>query len=785
MTAMIRTPLHRTTGLVPALLAVIATALFFAAARPALAGGDILSDHLAASATQDAEAWQLSADSMAAEHDPEIIEASGNVVLSQGKRTLRADFARYYRKTGWVYLKGNVEAMWTKDRLTADEAEFDLKSRVGWLKNGYVFIDDAHLYFSGRHIEKHEGDTYTFRSATVTSCDDPSEAWSIDMDEGEVTIEGYAWLKRTAFKVGDTSLLATPFMVLPAKVKRQSGLLIPEIGVSSRNGFYINQPIYWAIDEERDATFYENFLANRGLRQGIEYRNTPDSDSKSVWQADWLHDSIRANSESDEDSQFDDDGLIRPNRNRYWFRSKFNGHLPDPQWKVKLDIDYASDQNYLREFKSGLSGFDRAKDLFLDEFGRDIADADSLERTTTLLVSRSWDRFGVAGRMQYTQNLSYMNDNLDPDDNPTLQRLPELSAYVWKDRIVPDLPVEFMMDSTVGYNWRAKGDSGGRVEVDPTVSVPFFLGPVSVIPSAGMHETLYIEDDFENENTDAETGRMRHLPSVNVATFTEFSRVFDLDTAALPATAENAGESRWQRIRHAIQPRVDFDWTPYVGQTENPYFDETDRLDARNEITYSLTNVLDRRRVTITPRGEGDDTTYAPVVDYLDFLRLRLEQSYDRREATREDELDTYERRPFSDFLAEAVLRYNNYVSWTSRTLVSPYLGDMTEHEHFVTLELPETLRVNFGVDFQEALDEYKRQDRERIRQLKLGVDWAINRHWALGMLYRTDIENATDLEKTLRLMYTHQCYGFEVLLTTTDDEARVEARVSLLGLTM
>lgn len=783
MTAMIRIPRLAKTGLLPVLLAVVATALF-AAAPPVRAADDMLSSHVANAATEEALAWQLSADHLSAEHDPEIIEATGNVRLTQGARNLTADFARYYRKTGWVYLKGNVVAQWTKDRLLADEAEFDLNARIGWLKNGTVYIDEAHLYFTGEHIEKHEGDTYTFRTATVTACDDPSEAWSIDMDKGEVTVEGYAWLKGSTLKVGDKSVMYTPLLVLPAKTKRQSGFLLPEIGASSRNGAYINQPYYWAIDEERDATFYENILSKRGLKQGFEFRHTPDADSKGVWQMDWLHDSIRANTESDEDSQFDDDGLIRPNRNRYWLRSKFNGHLPAPEWKVKLDVDYASDQNYLREFKSGMTGFDRSKRMFLKEFGRDIADADALERTSTLLVSRSWDRFGVAGRMEYTQNFSFMNDNKDTSENPTLQRLPEISAYVWKDTLFDGLPVEFMMDSSAGYNWREKGDSGARFDAEPTFSLPLAVGPISIIPSAGLRETVYIEDNYES-GTDADAMRMRHLPKVGVSAFTEASRVFELDSAPLEATEENVGESRWQRIRHSIQPRVDYDWKPYVGQDDNPFFDDLDRIAAQNEVTYSLTNVLDRRRVSIASTVEDEVKEFTPVIDYLDFLRLRLEQSYDRREATREDERGKYPRRPFSDILAEAVFSYNDYVSWTSRSMFSPYIGDLTEHEHYITCQIPQMLRVTFGVDFQEALDEYKRQDRERIRQLKVGVDWALNRRWTVAFLYRTDIENTTDLEKSITLMYQHQCYAVEMLTTFTDDESRVEARISLLGLAL
>lgn len=782
---MVSLQLLKKSVLSPTAAILLALAFVFSGFVATPASADILSDKVANSeGEKGTEPWQLKADKISADHDPEIIEAEGHVVLIQEKRTLRADYARYYRKTGWVYLKGNVDISWSKDRLTADEAEFDLNSRKGWLKDGFVYIDDAHLYFSGARIEKHEGDTYSFRDATVTSCDKPEDAWSFDLDKGEITIEGYAWLEGATFNVADVPVAYSPYLILPAKTKRQSGLLMPSFGTSSRNGFFYNQPIYWAIDEESDATFYENYMNLRGLNQGIEYRHTPNANTKGLWRFDWLNDKKVAKTEEQADDQFQNDGLTRPNRNRFWFRGMYNGYVFDPQWKLRMNVDYASDQDYLREFKNDLTGFEKTDDLFEREFGRDIDDSDSLTRTSTLLATRSWNRVGLATRIEYTQDFRFMNGNGGDEDDPTLQRLPELYGFVWKDRLFKDIPVEFMLDSSAGYYYRAKGDSGSRIDMTPALSAPLELGPISIIPSVAFRETLYMEGTYE-DNPEADSFEARHLPTYEVTAFTEMARVFQLDNDKLVPSAENVGNSGWTAIRHAIQPRIDYTLTPYLSQKDNPFFDDVDRLPASNEITYSLTNVLDRKQERVIAKKDGDDLSYIRVADYLDFFNLRVQQSYDQREATRDNERDKYERRPFSDVLIEAIFNFNSQLSWTSRSQISPYIGDVTEHEHFLTYRPIDRFQVRFGLDFQESLDEYKRQNRKRLRQSRLGIDWAINKNWFVSMEYRADIEHSKDLEKTLRLLYREQCYGLELRLDADDNETRVEGRVTLLGLTL
>jgi len=727
--------------------------------------------------------WKLSADRIEGQHGSEYVQAVGNAVLVKGLNTLKADFMRYYQASRWVVLKGNVRVAWEGDILEAEEAEFDLGNMLGWLKRGKVFVGKPHIYFQSETIRKYGASSYRFQNAKVTGCDGDTPAWAITAEEGDINIDGRTKLWHTRFNVKDNPVAYLPFLSLPGGARRQSGFLVPEISYSDKRGVGVNQPYYQVIDDERDLTFFENAMSRRGLMQGVEYRHAENADTKGDWRIDYLNDRKTAGDTSQEDVYLQSDGLTRPNSNRWWLRSKFNGFIKDPDWQVKLDLDMVSDQNYLREFGRNSSGYDASRKAFLREFGRDIDVADSLTRTSTAYISRSWDRFGVVGKVGWTQNLAYMNSNNPASANPTTQTLPEAHFFAFKDAI-PGTPLEWEAAGRFDYFWRQYGTRGFRTDLHPTVSLPLALGPVTLVPSAGLRTTSYGVGGYTNEPAGTTTNKSptRTFPELGFSAFTEMSRVFALGGGPLQAKTENVGKSEWGAVRHSVSPRLEFAYAP-APQSQNrlPSFDSVDRLQRKNVITYSLTNVLDRKRTSVVAAPNGNATIPVAATDYLDFFRLRLEQSYDRDEAARGDLVGAYARRPYSDIMAEASVTPQKYVTLTSKTFYSPYLGRPTEHEHMLTLRKEKLGEVRFGYDYLYPLDEYKRKRTKDIQALRLGLDVDLTDKLAFTSDYRLDIAGNTDLEKTAGLVWTDQCYNVQLLFSRKPSDQTIELRFNLL----
>lgn len=722
--------------------------------------------------------WNLTADSVTSQSDSKIVEAEGRVALRRGQEYLKADYIRYYSATNWVYMKGNVEVHLGKDDIAAEEAEFDLRSRTGWLKNGRIFMGEPHSYFAGERIDKNWGDLYTFTNAKITVCDGDSPAWSVTAGEAVVELDGYARLWSSTFQVKNTNVAYSPYFVMPAKRTRQSGFLMPQYGISSRDGFYYNQPYYWVVNDASDVTLNEHFMSERGFMHGVEYRARPTSDRITWLRFDWLEDSKTVDSEGD-DPIAGYDNLIRTNSERFWLRGMFGTRLGDPRWRLKGDLDFVSDQNYLREFKRGPGGFEDSRDTLFSLFGRDINERERY-RTSQAMLTRGWDRVSVAlgGRYDQDPGLGHGNRPYSADTLP--QRLPEADVYLHRGALFEGLPLEVQAAAQSVYFHRRTGTQGIRHEVYPQAVLPVNTSYGSVIPSVGLRQTLYDTERRESLPGDGgdSSGQSRTMPDYGVTTFTELARAYQLESAPLTLAAEQAGQSRWIGIRHAVQPRVVYKNLPQLDQDDNPRYDDDDRIGARNELVYSITNLFTRKRETVVMKTNREGAAEpALAADYLEFLRLTVQSGYDIREANRNDDLNAYERRPLLDYRAEVEYVPLAWLSWRSLTAWSPYTGSSTQHDHSLSLIDPNRGRLTMGYNWRSKLDEYNRTRYQDINALYLNGVVDVWGPWSVGGTYRVDISAGRDLERIFDVIYTHQC--FKIIGRTTFD--RAEERYELL----
>ena len=192
--------------------------------------------------------------------------------------------------------------------------------------------------------------------------------------------------------------------------------------------------------------------------------------------------------------------MKRENRHRWWARGKFDGFLADPAWSVKMDLDLVSDQDYLREFSKGYSGFRKTRREFLQHFGRDLEDNDNELRLNRFLLTRNWSNVGFQGLVEYTQNLEYGSNNKLPgrrrSSDPTLQRLPELNLHLYQMNL-PSTPLTLEGSSQFAAFWREYGTTGSRFDVHPMLGLPLHSAYGSLIPKLGFRWTGYVVERYE------------------------------------------------------------------------------------------------------------------------------------------------------------------------------------------------------------------------------------------------------------------------------------------------
>ncbi len=213
-----------------------------------------------------------------------IYTARGNVRVEREDAVLKADEMTHDRKTGKVSLKGNVSYEDPEITIKAESGDFDFEDDTGTLYEAYAFIKKDNYHIKARELRRLSRWRYRLKKASFTTCDAPKSqglvAWCIRSRDADIIVGDRAALKHASLSVKGVPVLYAPYIWAPVLIERKTGLLLPDAGYSSTKGGYWRQPFFWAISENRDATFYLDVYTKRGLGQALEYRYIERPDLK-------------------------------------------------------------------------------------------------------------------------------------------------------------------------------------------------------------------------------------------------------------------------------------------------------------------------------------------------------------------------------------------------------------------------------------------------------------------------------------------------------------------------
>lgn len=172
---------------------------------------------------------------------------------------------------GQVDIEGNVRVI-TKD-LTLYGSKIDYSSETGNLnlENARIISPDFNIIASS--LKKTGEKKFEATQAEFTTCNDCKESWSVYGDHIEVNIGNYVYIKHALVKIKGVSILYLPYIVLPIKNARETGLLFPNFFSRKDEGLSYQQPFFWAINNSTDMTFTPSFWGIRGYGLDYEYRH--------------------------------------------------------------------------------------------------------------------------------------------------------------------------------------------------------------------------------------------------------------------------------------------------------------------------------------------------------------------------------------------------------------------------------------------------------------------------------------------------------------------------------
>jgi len=703
--------------------------------------------------------WHIVADEITYDDKMKVYTGTGQVVITKKNKNLSADYVLFDQSTMEVSADGHVVMTVGENILTGSRMEMNLDAETGTVYDGTIFLQENHFYIKGDKIQKVGEDSYTADKASVSSCDGDQPAWKITGRNLKITVEGYGVVKHAALWAKKVPVLYTPYLVFPAKLKRQSGLLAPQFGYDDRKGAVYLQPLYWAINESSDATFYSHFMSQRGEKLGAEYRYVLDEQSKGTLMFDFLDDrKVDDGSPGSDQWGFDGDDVLRPNSDRYWFRAKHDQALPSG-FLARLDIDYVSDQDYLREFQYGYNGFDETRAYFNKVFGRELDEYDNPVRLNRLNVNRNWSLYSLNAELRWYDDVINRRQS-ETDD--TLQQLPAITFDGAKQKILTS-PFYFDLKSEYTYFYSEDALRGHRGDVYPRLYLPYrFRNYFSFEPSVGVRETVWHFDKDEDGPSDKSTLN-RNMYDVKVDLSSEIYHIFNLNGEGV------------QRIKHTVMPQIIYDYIPEKDQSEFPLFDSLDRIERKNIVTYSLTNTLtsksgtptENRAIPPTDKLVNDDR-YKPLTHtYNQFCWFKLEQSYDIDKANEDDpepfspiniRLQIFPRKYFA---IDADADWSHYDStFRSRnialTLWDPR-GDKLFVSHRYKIDASESVYTDFHLKISDSL--------------------------SVVAEYERDIFNGNNLKSGLGFLYETQCWSFYTKYLKEGDDQKIGFMIELRGI--
>jgi LPS-assembly protein len=712
--------------------------------------------------------WQLKADEVSYDHKTNVYIARGHVELSKTDKKLTADYIRFDRNSMRAYAYGNVVLISGEDIVKGSAINIDLDGQVGSIQEGYIFLKENNFHIVSEAIRKTGEATYEAEKATITSCDGDKPDWKISAEEIEVAVEGYGTAEHATVYVKDVPVFYTPYFYYPAKRKRQTGFLFPEFGYSDRRGVNYNQPFFWAISDSQDATFYAHYLDKRGVKPGAEYRYILSETTKGAVMFDGMHDrKVDSDLEGKETPWFGfedpDVQLPRTNEERWWFRMS---HYQKAPWdfNAKLDVDLVSDQDYLREFRTGYMGFQDARKYFNEKFGRELDDFNDPIRLNRFNLNRIWPSWSVNAEARYFWDSTQENSDL-PDT--TISRLPVIDFQGSKQQLFTT-PLFFDLNSNYNYFWRPTGSRGQRLDLFPRLYWPFRLGHYFTFePSAGVRETLYYLDDID-DNEGFDRTDHREIFDLRLVFFSEVYKVFNF-------SGENI-----KKIKHSIRPEVSYEFIPEVSQGDLPEFDDIDRIDDESLLTYSLTQTLTSKKLKAvkTRLADRNEVSRGKIIqdpdsyNYDDFLRFRLEQSVDLRKSNRK----------FSPIAAKLDFFPGQYISIDADTEWSVYGDGFVSHN--IGAAVWDNRGDRFYVDYR--FNKFITQediDTQNIESIYLKANLAVTSGLSLFGDYERNINESLHVRTSAGLKYVSQCWSVYFQFTDEPDDTKYEFKIDLHGL--
>lgn len=214
-----------------------------------------------AASNDEGEDVVLQADTFEEDRNTGIVTASGNVQIRVGDRTLIADKLIYDRNNETMRAQGHVQISDATGQVEfADEIEADKDFSNGFATRFSARLSQNGLITSSSAVRtdatKNAMEQVVYTNCPICEEKGQTPTWALRARRAVLDQEDQMISYQDAvLEVGGIPVLYVPWFAHPdPNSERRSGLLTPDMGVSSKIGAFYEQPYYLVISPSEDVT---------------------------------------------------------------------------------------------------------------------------------------------------------------------------------------------------------------------------------------------------------------------------------------------------------------------------------------------------------------------------------------------------------------------------------------------------------------------------------------------------------------------------------------------------
>jgi LPS-assembly protein len=622
---------------------------------------------------------------------------SGNVVMKQGDREIRADHLELNPNDRSAKMEGGVE--YSDSRLIVRGNSGTYSPTLGANFEGTEFELPEHgARGAARSLSVDANGKVTLDDVNFTTCPAEDVAWQMDAHQIELDTQGRNGTGHgTKVEFKGIPIVYLPWMTFPIGPDRKSGFLFPNIGASSRNGAQFEMPYYWNIRPNLDFTAQPVYYSKRGVDLGGELRYLT-SRQRGSFEFNYLPNDNEAD------------------RDRYHFVLNHVAELPG-EWRFRIDATDVSDTNYFEDFAQGPEGTSVAfaerlaevtyRDEHLNLRGQ-VQDFQTIDdelrrderpytRAPRLLASGDWDTGGGTIDYGFDAELVDFERNVD---QLTLDQFPDAGVTGWRLDVAPH----------IGFDWSAPG---------------YF-----VRPTIGYRYTQYSLTNRAPGDDDTPT---RSLPF-----------------AALDAGMyfERSSGSQGQRLL-TLEPRALYLYTPYRNQDQLPLFD-TGVPDLNLVQLYRTNRFVGADRVNDADQiAVGLTSRLLNSSSGAQYLAISVGQAYYFEKPRVVLPGEPPATRNTSDFIGQVSL--TAYKNWNVEAGMQWNPEDQeTERSQF---------RIQYRPDGEHVVNLAYRKQRDITEQVDASTAWPIGTRWNAFARYVYSLFDSKTLDEFAGFEFKACCY--------------------------